>query len=62
MDNANGRQANIYDPNWKEELFGVNYPRLLSIKEKWDPSHVFWVQTAVGSDALKPVNGRLCRA
>lgn len=55
-------KANIFDPDWKKELFGVHYPRLLRIKKKWDPKKVFWAKTAVGSDDLVEVKGRLCAA
>ncbi|KAL1869590.1 hypothetical protein Daus18300_005444 [Diaporthe australafricana] len=31
-------EANIQEPNWQETFYGSNYPRLLSIKKKYDPS------------------------
>jgi hypothetical protein len=58
------------EPNWQQAFYGDNYNRLLGIKQKWDPTGVFWAPTTVGSEgwAVKVVdgypnsqNGRLCR-
>lgn len=54
---------NVY---WKEDYFGVNYERLLAIKEEVDPEGLFWANAAVGSDvnwkaAEEDGSGRLCR-
>ncbi|KAI1756127.1 hypothetical protein F4782DRAFT_537917 [Xylaria castorea] len=58
------------EPNWQQAFFGANYERLLVIKQKWDPTGVFWSPTTVGSEgwAVDVVdgypnsqNGRLCR-
>ena len=56
-------EGDAFDPNWKVNFFGVNYDRLLQVKQKWDPYNVFWVKTGVGSDALSE-NSRqlLCQA
>ncbi|KAG9520865.1 FAD/FMN-containing isoamyl alcohol oxidase MreA, partial [Aureobasidium melanogenum] len=56
-------EATYDNPNWKPDYFGANYQRLLSIKNKYDPQRLFWVNTAVGSDDYwRPaVDGRLCR-
>ncbi len=56
-------EATYDNPDWKVDYFGENYNRLLSIKKKYDPEHVFWANAAVGSDevwALAP-DGRLCQ-
>lgn len=45
-------EGDAFDPDWKINFFGVNYDRLLEIKQKWDPHNVFWVKAGVGSDAL----------
>ncbi|KAI1813187.1 FAD/FMN-containing isoamyl alcohol oxidase MreA [Poronia punctata] len=38
------------NPNWKKDFFGENYDRLESIKNKYDPDHIFYRPGAVGSD------------
>lgn len=49
--------------NWKKELYGGNYPWLLEIKNKFDPDHLFYAWTAVGSDYwATDGEGRLCEA
>ncbi|KAK7750864.1 hypothetical protein SLS62_007263 [Diatrype stigma] len=54
-------EADINKPNWQESFYGANYPRLLSIKHKYDPEGLFWGKTAVGSEGWEVVaDGRLC--
>ncbi|KAI1125426.1 hypothetical protein F5Y10DRAFT_9932 [Nemania abortiva] len=59
-----GVYLNEHDPwykPWKENLFGVNYDRLLSIKNANDPNHLFYGHHGVGSDEYYIDNkGRLC--
>ena len=62
-----GTYLNEVDPewkgDWKKELYGVNYPRLLAIKDRYDPEHLLYAFTAVGSDYwVKDADGRLCSA
>ncbi|KAF2966626.1 hypothetical protein GQX73_g6982 [Xylaria multiplex] len=56
-------EATWDNPHWKNDYFGINYADLLAIKEKYDPTHVFWANAAVGSDTYWKVvqDGRLCR-
>ncbi|OQE34805.1 hypothetical protein PENCOP_c015G05357 [Penicillium coprophilum] len=55
-------EANFRQPNWKHTFFGNNYPRLLAVKRKWDPSSFFYALKAVGSDVWSVSNsGRMCR-
>ncbi|KAH8676858.1 FAD binding domain protein [Tricladium varicosporioides] len=62
-------EADLIEPNLQQEFYGSNYPRLHMLKEKYDPSGVFFALTAVGSedwevlseDGLWNNNGRLCR-
>lgn len=56
-------EADFDDPDWKEAFFGVNYDTLNGIKNKYDPDHLFYAKTAVGSDEwVVDGLGRLCRA
>ncbi|KAJ4290811.1 hypothetical protein N0V90_010006 [Kalmusia sp. IMI 367209] len=48
---------------WQEIFYGSNYPKLRSIKDKWDPKSVFYAHTAVGSENWTiDTGGRLCKA
>ncbi|KAL3478431.1 hypothetical protein BJX99DRAFT_256552 [Aspergillus californicus] len=56
-------EADWNQPNWQSLFYGENYPRLLNVKEKYDPGHVFYGRTAVGSERwIESQDGRLCRA
>ncbi|KAI7779512.1 FAD-linked oxidoreductase YvdP [Diaporthe eres] len=35
-------EADFNEPNWQETFYGSNYPRLLSIKQKYDPYGILW--------------------
>nr|WCO08179.1 RNase T2 protein [Pestalotiopsis microspora] len=51
------------DVDWKKDFFGANYDRLLSIKNKYDPHHIFYARKAVGSDYWSEQDDkRLCLA
>ncbi|RYP39081.1 hypothetical protein DL767_002344 [Monosporascus sp. MG133] len=56
-------EATYDNPNWKSDYYGSNYNKLLSVKIKYDPHHLFWTNAAVGSDLYWKVatDGRLCR-
>ncbi|KAI0383023.1 FAD-binding domain-containing protein [Hypomontagnella monticulosa] len=56
-------EATFDDPTWKQDYFGKNYNKLLSIKQKYDPNFALWQHTSVGADAFWKLNGdgRLCR-
>lgn len=56
-------EADFNQPDWKDAFFGVNYNKLLGIKNKWDPNSVFYILKGVGSDAWTVgQDGRMCRA
>lgn len=56
-------EADFRQIGWKEDFFGANYDKLLSIKNKYDPNNLFYAVTAVGSDAWTvAADGRMCRA
>jgi hypothetical protein len=55
-------EANFKRPNWQSAFYGTNYPKLVSIKKKYDPNAIFWGPTVVGSEAWAPAaDGRLCK-
>lgn len=55
-------EADFRDPNWKDNFFGDNYGKLLAIKNRWDPEHLFYATKAVGSEAWTVAeDGRMCR-
>ncbi|ETS76200.1 hypothetical protein PFICI_11587 [Pestalotiopsis fici W106-1] len=56
-------EASAADVNWKNDFYGANYDRLLSIKNKYDPNHLFYAPKAVGSDYwVEQDDKRLCLA
>lgn len=57
-------EADFQQPNFQEVFFGVNYGRLLSIKDRYDPDHIFYAVMSVGSDRWfenQAHGGALCR-
>jgi hypothetical protein len=55
-------EADFRQPNWQDDFFGVNYEKLLAIKNKWDPHHLFYATKAVGSEVWTVAeDGRMCR-
>lgn len=55
-------EADFNEPNWQKTFYGSNYPRLSSIKRKYDPDGILWGKTAVGSDGWDiAADGRLCK-
>lgn len=63
-------EADIQEPDWQVDFYGAtHYPKLLAIKQKWDPRGLFYATTAVGSESwevrdgeqgTQTQNGRLC--
>jgi FAD/FMN-containing dehydrogenase len=43
-------ESDFFEPQWQKSYWGANYPRLLSIKSKYDPSGLFFVHHGVGSE------------
>ena len=44
-------ESGFFEPKWQTSYWGANYPRLLAIKQKYDPSGLFFVRHGVGSEA-----------
>lgn len=56
-------EADFQQPDFQTTFYGVNYPKLLQIKKKYDPNQVLYVKTGVGSEGwAQRKDGRLCRA
>lgn len=61
-------ESDYLEPNFQWSFFGSHYPRLLEIKQRYDPYHLFYAHTGVGSEffevrtesGLPDQNGRLC--
>lgn len=47
---AYSNEADVREPDFKTTFYGPNYPRLLQIKEQYDPDGMFIVPTGVGSE------------
>jgi FAD/FMN-containing dehydrogenase len=43
-------ESDFFEPDWQTSYWGPNYPRLLSIKRKYDPAGLFFVHHGVGSE------------
>ncbi|HEY2256007.1 MAG TPA: BBE domain-containing protein, partial [Variovorax sp.] len=44
-------ESNYFDAGWQQSFWGSNYPRLLAIKQRYDPEGLFFVHHGVGSEA-----------
>lgn len=56
-------EGDFNDPAWKEDYFGSNYPRLLAVKNQYDPDNLLYAIASVGHDVWDVAgDGRLCRA
>lgn len=54
-------KANSWEPGWQWAFWGPNYPRILSIKQKYDPENLLWCHHCVGSESMvQQSNGSLC--
>lgn len=68
---AYGNEADIGEPDWQQAFWGENYPRLLELKKKYDPTELLYVHHGVGSEGwavndngivgVQSTDGPLCR-
>jgi FAD/FMN-containing dehydrogenase len=47
-------ETNYFEESWQESFWGPNYARLKTIKEKYDPTGLFFVHHGVGSEPWTP--------
>lgn len=47
-------ESNFFDPNWQTSYWGPHYPRLLTVKKRYDPDGLFFVHNGVGSEEWSP--------
>ena len=43
-------ESNFFEKDWQHSYWGSNYPRLASLKKKYDPTGLFFVHNGVGSE------------
>ena len=43
-------ETDYFEESWQESFWGPNYARLKTIKEKYDPTGLFFVHHGVGSE------------
>jgi hypothetical protein len=53
----------LNEPNWQESFWGPNYPKLLKLRQKWDPAGVFYTQTTPGTEQWEVIDygTKLCK-
>jgi hypothetical protein len=43
-------ESDYFEASWQQSFWGTNYPRLLDVKQKYDPDGLFFVHHGVGSE------------
>ena len=43
-------ESDFFDARWQQSFWGANYPRLLAVKQRYDPDGLFFVHHGVGSE------------
>jgi FAD/FMN-containing dehydrogenase len=46
-------ESNFFNARWKRDFWGAHHARLLAIKQRFDPTGLFYVHHGVGSDAWR---------
>jgi FAD/FMN-containing dehydrogenase len=40
----------FFEREWQQSFWGLNYPRLVAMKRRYDPAGLFFVHHGVGSE------------
>lgn len=43
-------ESDFFEHSWQQSFWGSNYPKLASVKKKYDPTGLFFVHLGVGSE------------
>ncbi|KAK4458178.1 hypothetical protein QBC42DRAFT_277389 [Cladorrhinum samala] len=56
-------EADPFQPNWQNAFWGTNYPRLLSLRQKYDPNGLFYAVSTPGTEKWEQIEygTRLCK-
>ncbi len=54
-------ESDYFEPQWQQAFWGANYPRLLAVKDRYDPDGLFVVHHGVGSERWSADGFRLAR-
>jgi len=56
-------ECDLGQPDWQNQFWGTNYPKLLEIRKKWDGDGIFYAQTTVGTEDWAEVGNppKLCK-
>ncbi|KAG9233803.1 isoamyl alcohol oxidase [Amylocarpus encephaloides] len=56
-------ECDLGQPDWQNQFWGYNYPRLLRTRQKWDPEGIFYAETTVGTEKWSEVGEppKLCK-
>lgn len=56
-------EGDFQQPEWQKVFYGASYDALKVIKNTFDPYHLFYATTAVGSEYWSTqADGRLCKS
>ncbi|KAK4222682.1 hypothetical protein QBC38DRAFT_489280 [Podospora fimiseda] len=56
-------EADPFQPNWQTAFWGTNYPRLVSIRQRYDPTGLFYAVSTPGTEKWEQIEygTRLCK-